>query len=190
MIRALCILSAVLAGACSKPPPSPWEKLGVHVVNGVPQLDEVEIELERTECLGWCPAYTMKVSGTGALAYTGVSYVKTKGEHTAAFDPQLLLPILERFQEVDFLGHEHAQPYGPEDAPSATLQLRIGSRVRRYRDGWVDPWGFKDERLLPSAEREWYSKLYEIMKAIDAAAGTESWIGTAAERDAHREDWR
>jgi hypothetical protein len=52
MKLALCILFAILVGACSKPPAAPSEKLG-----------EVEIELERTECYGWCPAYSVKLEG-------------------------------------------------------------------------------------------------------------------------------
>ncbi len=192
MKLALCILWAVLAGACAKPTqPSPWEKLGLRVVDGQPQLGEVEIELTRTTCFGTCPAYTVQVSGSGVLTYTGEAFVKTKGTHTAVIDPQRLPPLLERFAQLDFLGHVHDCEHRVIDNSHASLMLRVGSRSRTAYDEICS--GDADGMLGTHAragEVEWHRKAFELEQAIDTLANIETWIGTEAERQAHGADWR
>jgi hypothetical protein len=181
---ALCLL---LVGCARPAPPSPWERVGVRVVNGVPQLGEVEIELTRRECYGWCPAYTVKLSGEGTLTYTGTTYVRTKGTHSDTLDPQRLLPLLERFRDLDFMARDHGCGVVVVDNSHALVSLRIGTRSKSIEDQVAsreNSWGLSVE------DAEWHGRMYDLEAAIDAAANVEFWIGTAAEREAHREDWR
>jgi len=185
-VRGLALF-LVLAGCTQPAPPSPWENVGVRVVDGVPQLREVEIELTRTECFGWCPAYTVKLSGDGTLTYTGTSYVKTKGTHYDTLDPQRLLPLLERFRDLDFLAREHECGVVVVDNPHAQVALRIAARSSKVEDQVVsreNSWGLAVE------DAEWHRKMYELEAAIDALANIEFWIGTEAERGAQRDEWR
>jgi len=187
-MKLLLTLSLAAFGCACGRPQSPWEKVGVRVVDGKPQLDEVEIGLERTACYGWCPAYRLKLSGDGTMTYTGISYVKTRAEHTAALDREKLLPLLERCTELDLLSHEHRCYVGSVDNSHAFVTLRIGPRAQRVKDSLVQ----RDELpFQPSAnEVTWHHNMFDLEEAIDAFVNIESWIGTQAEREAHREDWR
>lgn len=171
-------LLLLLAGCLREP--SPWEKVGVRVVDGKPQLVEVEIELGRTGCEGFCPEYTVKLRGDGTVTYTGKSHVKMNGEHTGYLAPNQLLPLLERFQELDFLATRHECSTRVDDNSHANLALRIGARSSAASDEVV---GF--ERLLvglPADDALWHRRMFALENAIDAAVDIESWIGTAAER--------
>jgi hypothetical protein len=186
-MRMLALL-LVLAG-CTRPnPPSPWEKTGVRIVNGVPQLGEVEIELERTECFGTCPAYSLRLSGDGTVSYTGKSYVRMKGEHTARFDPDRLLPLLERLQELDFLAANHTCSVHVVDNSHARIALRIGARAN---SAWDEIAGLEDcVARLQADDAEWHRKMFEVETAIDVLADSGFWIGTPAERGARSTEWR
>jgi hypothetical protein len=189
-VRTLALAPLLVALACSHPSapaPSPWEKVGVRVVDGVPQLGEVEIELTRMQCYGWCPVYSVKLSGDGTLAYTGRSYVKTKGEHYGVIDPQHLLPLLERFLALDFLARGHECGVIAVDNSHARVALRIGARSKTVEDQVVSPENPWD---LPVEDAEWHRKAFDLEQAIDAAANVEFWIGTVAEREANKSEWR
>ena len=180
------VLLLLLAG-CSREP-SPWEKIGVRVVDDVPQLDEVEITLARTECDGWCPAYTLKLSGGGTLTYTGKAYVKTKGEHMKSFDPRMLQSLLERFHELNFLTAKHQCTVRVFDNSHATVALRIGAQSNAERDEVAD--AYEAAGNMPAEDTLWHRRMFELEEAIDAAANVEVWIGTQAERQAHGREWR
>ena len=165
-----------------------WEKVGVRVVDGVPQLGEVEIELKRGACEGWCAAYKVKLSGNGTLTYTGKWYVKTKGEHTTAFDPEKLLPLLQRLAELDFLSKHHECSVRVSDNSQAGVTLRLGTRSTSAWDQIADSEDLGQNS--DAADALWHRRMYELENAIDSAANIEAWIGTQAEREAHREEWR
>lgn len=178
----------VLVG-CAKPaPPSPWEKLGVRVVDGVPQLGEVAIELERTGCYGFCPSYTVTLSGNGTIAYAGRMFVKTKGEHAASFDPQKLLPLLESFGDLDFLATKHACSVHVVDNSHAHVALRVSTRSNSTWDEVADDEG--DTSAMPPDERLWHRQIYALEEAIDAAADIHAWIGTDEELRVNWREWR
>jgi hypothetical protein len=157
------------------------------MVDGVPQLGEVEIELTREECYGWCPAYTARLSGDGTLTYTGKSFVKTKGTHYDTFDPQRLLPLLERFRDLEFLAREHRCGVWVVDNSHALVSLRIGTRSKSIVDQVASR---EDSGDLSVEDAEWHRRMYDLEAAIDAAANIEFWIGTDAERTANRQEWR
>jgi hypothetical protein len=156
------------------------------MVDGVPQLGEVEIELTREECDGCCPAYTVRLSGDGTLTYTGKSFVKTKGTHYDTFDPQRLLALLERFRELEFLDCEHECSVMVFDNSHARVALRIGARSNAVEDQVASR---EDTSGLSVEDAEWHRRMHELEAAIDAAANVESWIGTDAERTANRQEW-
>ena len=185
------LVSLLLLVGCSKAP-SPWEKVGVRVVDGKPQLGEVEIELGRTTCEGVCPEYTVKLCGDGRLIYTGKTFVKTTGEHEATFDPEKLLPLLQRLAELDFLSDKHACSIGGIDNDHAWVTLRIGARSSTV---WDAVTGTLDLLIpvIPNISTDevlWHRKMIELENAIDALSGSDFWVGTQAERAAHGSEWR
>lgn len=187
-VRGLAIF-LVLAGCARPAPPSPWEKLGVRVVDGVPQLDDVEIALERTTCFGTCPAYSIKLSGDGTLTYAGISSVKTRGEQKSSFDPKKLLPLLELSKELDLLTGKHECPVSMMDNSHAFLSVRIGPRSGRVEDQ-VCAQDFEGWFSSVPGDVEWHVRAYRLEEAIDALANVESWIGSYEERQAHMNEWR
>ena len=41
--------------------------------------NSLRIQLQRTACYGWCPAYSVEISGDGTVLYFGERFVATKG---------------------------------------------------------------------------------------------------------------
>ena len=179
--RALGALLATLVGACAHDRPlSRWERAGVRVIDGTPQLNEVEIGLGRTPCFGACPVYTLRLLGSGLLIYEGEMFVKSKHERRFTFEPERLLPLLEGFERLDFLGQDHHCNAAVADLPSACLTLRIGRRSRTVCDPFCESVGLSPEAR--AREAEWHRKAQELAQAIDTFANIEVLIGTEDER--------
>lgn len=167
---------AVLFAACG-PQPNRYARLGVPVSDGEPDISSVEIRLERTPCFGSCPAYTLRVDGSGKLTYTGHSDVVTAGDQVAVLDRSEILSLLDRFEAANRFLIQHACTWRPYDAPHATVWLRVGTSEWSFTDGTGGiAW---DEDADHAA---WHAELRAILEAIDTACNVERWIGTEEER--------
>ena len=109
--------------------------------------DEVRISLERTECLGVCPAYTLTITGDGVVQYVGSRFVGAEGSRQATISPiQVarlvneflrnrffdLAPVYDGGETVEFLDGKYLR-YGMliTDVPSTILSLELGDRSKK-----------------------------------------------------------
>jgi hypothetical protein len=65
-------------------------------VNAPAQEGPVEITLRRTVCYGFCPDYTVSISGDGQVRYEGRAFVNVVGQRTASIPPEDVARLLER----------------------------------------------------------------------------------------------
>jgi hypothetical protein len=129
----------------------------------VPSSDPVEIALTRTVCFGFCPAYTVSITGDGHVTYTGRSFVNVVGDQHATIAPQAVQALLSRFDAAHFEALNDAYRANVSDLPTMTLSLMRNGR----RKVVVDYGGLSAG--MPQAVRD-------LQAEIDRVAGTSRWV--------------
>lgn len=184
--KLLCvsILSALLSGACSQqsvPSPVPAARVHAEETVTIPQdLAGVEITLERTECFGSCPNYTVVVDGNGHVKYSGRSWVREKGEHEATISKDEARTLVQRFVRAGFFSLNDSYEQAVTDCATTYLSVKIGDRVKRIENYWAhDP-----TDLSPEQFDEWkaHATLDMLAYCVDEAVDVERWIGSREAR--------
>jgi hypothetical protein len=129
----------------------------------VPSSGPVEIRLTRTVCFGFCPAYTVSITGDGQVTYTGRSFVNVTGEQHATIAPEAVQGLLHRFDAVRFEALNDAYRANVTDLPTMTVSLTRNGR----RKVVVDYGGLSAG--MPPAVRD-------LQAEIDRVAGTARWV--------------
>lgn len=131
-------------------------------------LKTLTIQLERTACYGFCPAYSVAIHGDGRVEYTGKSHVKETGAREGQIKIDAIRTLVSEFAKTKFW--ELAEDYSGKkckryctDMPTAVTELKITGMTHRvnhyYGCGGVP------------------KSLYELESAIDKAANSEQWTG-------------
>jgi hypothetical protein len=176
-------LEAVDAPAQRRPTEAPKR-----VALGWPaDLSNVEIQLERTECYGWCPNYSVIIKGDGRVRYTGRSFVVTVGEREGTLPEATIRELVERFERARFFELRDKYSQSVTDLPSTWLTLRIGDRTKKVENYWV---GADHEWGRDAEHRSIHIALDSIAEAIDRAVVVENWIGTEDQRQAIRDSFK
>jgi hypothetical protein len=129
----------------------------------VPSAGPVEITLTRTVCFGFCPAYTVSITGDGQVTYTGRSFVNVVGEQHATIAPEAVRGLLRRFDAVHFEALNDAYRANVTDLPTMTVSLTRNG----HRKVVVDYGGLSAG--MPEAVRD-------LQAEIDRVAGTSRWV--------------
>lgn len=144
--------AALALAACAPveaPPPQP--------------SDDVRITLSRGVCFGFCPDYTVTVTGAGEIIYNGRSFVAVTGEQHATVPRTDVAALLARFDAIQFESLRDEYRAEVTDLPTYTLTLeRAGRRktVLDYGGGMVG---------MPEAVRA-------LQDEVDRVAGTARWV--------------
>ena len=141
----------------------------------------VEITLERTECYGWCPSYTVTIYGDGRVDYVGRANVLVLGQHAGQVSQEVVRRLIDRFQVLGFLDLRDLYTQPVSDMPTDILTLRVGDRAKQVTNYGLrtplEPW----QRQLPDLELQ--ARLFDLADAIDEAVAIEQWIGTQEQRE-------
>lgn len=138
-------------------------------------LKTLTIRLERTQCYGSCPAYTITIHGDGRVEYAGKEHVKVKETRNAQVDPAAIKALASQFAQMKFLSLPE-EDYSETkckcrrctDFPSAIVEINVGSvshKVNHYY-GCACP---------PKA-------LFELESAVDKAVNSEQWTGDTSKK--------
>jgi hypothetical protein len=150
--RSLLGLFAVLAlAACATPAPTP-ENAG-----------PVEIVLERTPCFGFCPDYTVTISGDGGVLYEGRRFVAVRGQQTAQIPEAQVRALLARFDAIGFDRLNNEYRAHVTDLPTTTITLTRNGRTKSVLDYGGTGAG------MPESVRG-------LQQEIDRVAGTARWV--------------
>ena len=128
-----------------------------------PVNSDLEITLTRTMCYGFCPAYTVTVTGDGQVRYEGSRFVNVVGARTATVPREDVARLLERFDEVGFERLNDEYRGQMTDLPTTTVTL-----VRNGRRKTVVDYGGVSAGM-PRAMRD-------LQREIDQVAQTAQWV--------------
>jgi hypothetical protein len=112
------------------------------------KLGELSITLERTECFGTCPVYSVTIRGDGAVIYRGDKCVAVAGKERYQVSRDKVLELLNEFyarrffdlKETYFIGNttrvledSNVQELLvlTSDVPSAVLTFKVTGYVKR-----------------------------------------------------------
>jgi Domain of unknown function (DUF6438) len=124
----------------------------------------LRIVLERGVCLGSCPSYTVQIAGDGSVIYQGRACVAVRGEQRARIAADAVRGLVARFRDLDFFTLRGRYASEVTDHPTTTTSIAFDGRGKSV----VDYVGL--EAGMPRG-------VAALEDAIDAAAGTERWVG-------------
>ncbi len=123
----------------------------------------VVITLTRGVCFGFCPDYTVTISGGGQVTYTGRRFVNVVGEQRATIRAADVERLLQRFDAINFDNLRSEYRAQVTDLPTYTIVLERNGR----RKAVVDYGGLSAG--MPQAVRE-------LQDEIDRVANTGRWV--------------
>lgn len=118
------------------------------------------VKLERTGCLGACPAYQLTVYGDGTVIYVGYANVEVTGMQITHIPRSKVNELIQKIDKANFFALEHRYESPVTDLPTITVWVRLGLRAKtvvRYGKG-------------PAA-------LFCLERKIDEIANVDQWIG-------------
>ncbi len=119
------------------------------------------ITLQRTPCLGACPAYVVTVQGDGTVFYKGVQHAPFIGTRQGKVAPADVQRLVATFDAAGFWDLKDSYSGGGTDQPSAITTLVAGSRHKMIND-------YEGSPDAPSALRALESQ-------IDTVVNTAQW---------------
>jgi hypothetical protein len=147
-------LGAFMLAACA-PVETPAETPSVS--------SNVEIRLVRGVCFGFCPAYTVTISGAGEVRYEGRSFVNVTGVQTATVPREDVARLVARFDEIGFDQLRDAYRANVTDLPTYEVSITRNGHTKTVVDYGGPGAG------MPRSVRE-------LQDEIDRVAGTARWV--------------
>jgi len=132
-------------------------------VEALAQEGPVQISLTRTVCFGFCPDYTVTISGDGDVRYDGRRFVNVVGQRTSSIPQAEVQALLTRFDAIGFdqLNDEYRGQM--TDLPTTTITLTRNGATQRLVDyGGTNVCMTRDVRALQAE--------------IDRVAGSAQWV--------------
>jgi len=120
------------------------------------------IKLERTACMGTCPAYGVEITPT-EVVFNGYYYVAAPGRHIEKIDPHQARTLALKFLDGDFYSMAPKYEYAVTDSPTYTISIEIDG----HRKQVVDYVG--EEIGMPEI-------ITDLEEAVDRLARTDRWI--------------
>lgn len=157
-------LVAMLAAACAPAaPPREAQRSSA-------RQQPVSVALERTACFGACPMYTVRLDGSGAVAYEGRRFVREVGARGGRVDADSVRALVAEFERAGFFDFADRYTPGeptcrmaPTDLPGTVLSVTVGDRAKQVVH-------YSGCEAAPEA-------LTELARRVDQVAGTADWIG-------------
>jgi len=168
-VAAGALLVTLLLGCRGGNGPSSSPSLAEHE----PQ-EEVCIELDRSECFGSCPSYSVTIEGNGRVTFVGRNYVSEVGRREAQISREAVRDLLRAFEAVRFFELEDSYRQQVTCLSWETITLYVGKRAKRVQNyGLRRRFGVQVNEIKDWQVQE---SLFALADSIDAAARTELWI--------------
>ena len=129
-----------------------------------------EIGIERTGCLGTCPAYTFIMKNDGTFRYKGGKYAQRQGDFTGKIPVRLFHQVAKFIKDSGYMELEDAYTRMITDnSTTYTMVVMNGKRkvIRNYADaGPIKLWAIEQltERLMEKVEWEKSERAQESKK--------------------------
>jgi hypothetical protein len=130
------------------------------------------LTFERTSCYGQCPTYKVVLFKDGRLRYEGSIAVADPGPAEARLAPSAMAAVRSNLQRASELQSDCCDCSDWTDSPSVEMSFALpdGGTKRIYH--------YHGCEKAP----DW---LYDVENSIDAALGTEKWVGSKVEYKAY-----
>jgi hypothetical protein len=148
----LAFFAAAALAACATPAAPPPDTSG-----------PVRITLERSVCFGFCPDYTVSITGDGQVTYEGRRFVNVTGRQTATIPAADVARLLARFDAAGFNNLRDEYRAQVTDLPTSIITLERNGRTKRVLDYGGTGAG------MPETVRE-------LQAEIDRTANTGRWV--------------
>jgi len=114
----------------------PPEMLPLHhvPVPKIKNLKSVKITLERTECFGSCPSYSVEVHGDGTVVYDGRSSVAFTGHHRGSVSQDNVVKLLSVFKDADYFSLDDKYEASVTDGATYITSIEIGRSRKQLTD--------------------------------------------------------
>lgn len=146
------------------------------------------LTLERTGCLGACPAYTVTIYANGAVRWVGEANVASIGMRTGRVSRGQIKLIERKLDAIDFFAYD---PFGAKPAKPQCTKVRTANSVSmkcEFSDIVICSdtshaivtfvHGRKEHRVDNAhCDLARSAPLIELEQLIDDVAGTRDWIG-------------
>ena len=155
LLGAATIVTMVATTACS----------GGDSVTTQPVDATTVVTLDRMECFGACPSYSLTLDGSGTVSYQGRRFVKVVGTASVQIQVSTVQALVDKMIRADFfnLSVPATCPQGiSTDGPTATTSLTLAGRshsVEHYHGNACAP------AVLDTIEED-----------IDLTAGSAAWV--------------
>jgi hypothetical protein len=123
----------------------------------------VVITLTRGACFGFCPVYSVSITGDGQVTYVGRNFVNVTGEQHATVPASEVQALLRRFDAAHFASLQDEYRARVSDLPTYTVELQRNG----VRKSVLDYGGLSAG--MPQTVRE-------LQDEIDRVAGTSRWV--------------
>jgi hypothetical protein len=116
-------------------------------------MNDVVITLERYECYGECPVYSVSIRGDGTVIYRGKKFVRVKGERRYKIPKEKVAELVDDFYKIDYfsLEDEYTKIVGADgsvmvavDLPGATTSIAIGGKTKSVYNYFGGPAALKE----------------------------------------------
>lgn len=133
--------------------------------------DDLELLIQRSECFGPCPIYSMHVRGNGSVRFVGERYTEVVGGIDGSLTDNQLFLIASELDRSGFFDYEATEEciVLATDNPSVTLWVKWRGKERKV------------ERHL-GCKRAPPDPVPMLSRTIDEIVGTEQWIGNGASK--------
>jgi hypothetical protein len=139
----------------------------------------LSVALERTECHGECPVYTVTLKRDGAVAWNGSRFVNAVGTRAGKADPGETRALFELMAKSCYTSMDDEYALGPTDHPWANTVLVTSGGSKRVRHYAPDDPTLANSAPVDSTPPQCVApdSLTEIENRIDAVAHTSTFIG-------------
>lgn len=119
----------------------------------------VTVVLERTQCFGMCPAYSVSVDQAGHVIYSGLHNVRVSGEQRATIAPAKVAALVAEIQRIRFFELKPVYTADVTDLPTTYVTVTLDGVSKRVTD-YIN---------APEALRQ-------LEKQIDAMTNSRRWV--------------
>lgn len=123
----------------------------------------MEITLRRSACFGFCPDYTVTITGEGQVRYDGRGSVNVVGHRTATIPAEDVARLAARFDEIGFDQLRDEYRANITDIPTYTVSITRNGHTKTVVDYGGQSAGMPRE-------------VSDLQREIDRVAGTAQWV--------------
>jgi hypothetical protein len=143
--------------------PIPLKKPKHHVAMPSGDPASVRIKLERGFCYGFCPYYSVELSGNGDAVYKGGGFTIIKGTHKYHVSAEAVAQLVEQFKFADFWSLDTEYVAQVSDHANYNVSITIGGKTKTLHD-----YAGQGAGMPPAVSA--------LENAIDLVAGSKRWV--------------